>query len=575
MVLALATSCSTVKFKTLPGEVTREGIAAAQDLSRVSPPPSALASLGAKGEAALNEAKKLERQGDTREAAGQFLAVAMAARQLLESPPPEVASSEEIETVLIDFHNRSLARFAELWTELTKDNPNPSLRFETTEGVIEAVSSPASDYEAGFFDRAISVDSIRGKGVVEKKRKGYGAPIVGIRDFRPDRADEFEFYQKDGIDLPLTLTIDSPQVVREDGVEITRLPIATRNPLLHETVKVGSHTFPLAASFSSHMEVILNGRNEKLWGLGGFIKADQRSEESGVFMMEPYDPDRIPVLLIHGLVSVPIIWRDIIPIMMSDPEIARRYQFMVFTYPSSYYVAESTHLLRRSLERMREKYDPEGNDPLSRDMVVIGHSMGGVISHAMVADVGDRFWNEISEVPPEQLNLDPESTAKIREAVFYQPDPAIDRVIYIATPHRGARMADAGIAGFLSGLARLPTEVLLPVRDLVAPDTEAFLKIDMGKRITSVQSLSPDSPISKALDKSPYREGVIYHSIIGDRGKGDTPDSSDGVVEYWSSHQEGAASELIVPTGHGAYEHPDAIADIRRILRLHVGLSTD
>jgi hypothetical protein len=39
----------------------------------------------------------------------------------------------------------------------------------------------------------------------------------------------------------------------------------------------------------------------------------------------------------------------------------------------------------------------------------------------------------------------------------------------------------------------------------------------------------------------------VHHSIIGDRGKGDTPNSSDGVVPYWSSHLATAKSEKIVP----------------------------
>lgn len=572
--VATVSSCSTVKFKTNPQTVTREGIETAKELKKVSAPASsALTTLAEHGEKALAEARNFEKKTELKEATGRYLEVAVAARRLLESPPPEVAGSEENRKLLVEFHNRSLARFAELWTLLTHDDPATSHRFPTSDGIFETVYSPTSDYPAQFFDRTISVDSIKGKGVVEKKRAGYGATVVGIRESRPARSEEFEFYQPDRIALPVTLTLESPQVIKENGKEVTRVPIAIRNPLKIETVTIGDRTLPLAASFSSHLEVILDGRNELFWGLGGFIKADRRQAQSGIFLMEPYDPDRIPVILIHGLVSVPIIWRDIIPTMMSDPEIAKRYQFMVFTYPSSYYIAESAHLLRQELARLREKYDPEGDDPLSTDMVAIGHSMGGVLCHVMAAEIEGRLWDEISEVPLEELDLEEEATAKIQEVVFFDPDPAVNRAVFISTPHRGARMADAGIAGLLSGLARLPTEVLLPVWDILDPDTEPFLKIDIGKRITSVQSLSPASPISQALDASPYREGVSYHSIIGDRGLGDTPDSSDGVVEYWSSRQDGAESELIVPTDHAAYKHPDAIAEVRRILRAHVGLS--
>jgi len=61
-----------------------------------------------------------------------------------------------------------------------------------------------------------------------------------------------------------------------------------------------------------------------------------------------------------------------------------------------------------------------------------------------------------------------------------------------------------------------------------------------------------------------------YHSIIGDRGKGDTPNSTDGVVPYWSSHLDGAKSELIVPGPHGSQNLPQTIAELDRILRLHL-----
>ena len=99
-----------------------------------------------------------------------------------------------------------------------------------------------------------------------------------------------------------------------------------------------------------------------------------------------------------------------------------------------------------------------------------------------------------------------------------------------------------------------------------------YFKIPIGKKYTSRESLEPGSPMVAAMDISPYKKGVIYHSVMGDRGKGDTPNSSDGVVEYWSSRQDGAASELIVPTCHGSYKHPRAIEEFRRILRVHAGI---
>jgi len=62
---------------------------------------------------------------------------------------------------------------------------------------------------------------------------------------------------------------------------------------------------------------------------------------------------------------------------------------------------------------------------------------------------------------------------------------------------------------------------------------------------------------------------------MGDRGKGDAPNSSDGVVSYWSSHMEGAQSELIVPAGHPAHQNLQAIEEVRRILKLNARSSAN
>jgi pimeloyl-ACP methyl ester carboxylesterase len=567
-------SCTTVKIQIKPDAVTEEGITAARQLQESTKGAEAPLSILARvGEARLREARRLESRGKSDDAAACYLKTAVEARKLLaahaESPNPA------IERILIDFHNRSLARFSELWADAANRQGHPgALRLTYGEEIFEVTIDEDSDFDASFFDRVIATDSISGKGVVEKKRDGYGATLVGVREKLPGREEEFEFYLDKGLFLPVTLTLESP-IPPKDGREsppVTRVPISLRNPLLQQTVSVGQRQFPLAANYSAPLEVLLDGDNEFLEGLGGFIKAEKRREESGMFLSEPYDPNRIPVILTHGLVSVPIIWRDLIPQMLSDSDLASRYQFIVFTYPSSYYVVESAHLFRTELAKLRAKYDPDGNDPLSNNIVAMGHSMGGVLTHMAVAEVGDTLWNQVGDVPIEDLKLDPATQAKLHDLVFFEADPGIKRVVFMATPHRGARLAEASFANLLSGLARLPTDVLNPTRSILTAQQSHLLKIKIGKRITSVQSLHPNSPISKTLELSPYKPGVIYHSIIGDRGRGDILNSSDGVVEYWSSHQDGAATELIVPTGHKCYAHPNSVAEIRRLLRAHVGL---
>ena len=173
---------------------------------------------------------------------------------------------------------------------------------------------------------------------------------------------------------------------------------------------------------------------------------------------------------------------------------------------------------------------------------------------------GPRAQELYSEVP---------NDSRAKQALTFQANPAIERVIFIATPHRGSRLAEGGIGAIAIALIRLPFDLLHEI-----PETITDALNPKGRRRiipTSIQGLSPNSPLLHALDRLPIE--APHNSIIGDRGRGDTPNSSDGVVPYWSSHLASAQSEIIVPTGHEPMTDPRALAEIRRILLLNLGSS--
>ncbi len=85
--------------------------------------------------------------------------------------------------------------------------------------------------------------------------------------------------------------------------------------------------------------------------------------------------------------------------------------------------------------------------------------------------------------------------------------------------------------------------------------------------LNAIGNLRTDSPILKALNEIPIDSKVPYHSIIPQIGG---ILHTDGVVEYASSHLDGAVSELIVPGTHSSQQDPDVTAEIRRILKLHL-----
>jgi pimeloyl-ACP methyl ester carboxylesterase len=563
-------SCASVTITRDSERVTQQGIESAQLLRRlIRAPIAGLELLADSSTSILERARILENSGQRDDAATVFFKAAVDSGDFLEKK--KSALDPNAQTALIDLHNRSLARFAEIWLDQSERQGTSPKSFTYQDIRYDLELSPTSDYQPEYFDRVVSAESISGKGIVEKSRGGVGAALVGIRDQLSGREEEMEFFPE-SLHLPVTLIIERAQrTVKKDGTHVL-VTLSLKNPLLHEFVTVQGERIPLAANFSAPLEMLLDGNSQLGLALARFFKASEVAEKSGIYLLEPYDPNRIPVILTHGLVSVPIIWRDLLPQLMAEPDIAKRYQFMVFTYPSSYPISESALLYRQQLAKLRAKYDPRGRDPLSKNMVAVGHSMGGILTRTLVTDLGDNLWNQFSDVPLEQLGLEPEVEERARELAWFEPDPGIRRAVFMSTPHRGATQAETGLAGWLSSLAALPREILSDNRSLLDQETAAHIRVDLGKKITSVQSLQPTSPIVKALDVSPYKKGVIYHSIIGDRGRGDSPNSSDGNVEYWSSHQEGAASELIVPTEHNSYTYPGSVDELKRILRLHVGL---
>jgi hypothetical protein len=198
--------------------------------------------------------------------------------------------------------------------------------------------------------------------------------------------------------------------------------------------------------------------------------------------------------------------------------------------------------------------------------------MGGLLSRMQVTNSGRTIWNEVFASRAQELYSQIPNDSGAKRALIFQADPAVSRVIFVATPHRGSSLAAGGIGAIAIWLIRLPLNLLYEIPDAMVHALNPGSQQAARQRTlipTSIQGLSPSSPLLRALAQLPIE--VPHHSIIGDRGRGDTPNSSDGVVPYWSSHLASAESEKIVPTGHEAMADPQAVEEIRRILLLNLG----
>ena len=272
------------------------------------------------------------------------------------------------------------------------------------------------------------------------------------------------------------------------------------------------------------------------------------------------------MICVHGLLDSPVTWVPIINALRGDPVIRERYQFWFFSYPSGYPYPHSAAILRKQLDAMNASY------PDHKKEVLIGHSMGGLISRTMITDSGMKLWDAYFPQPPDQLAVSPASREILSKALIFQHRPEVGRVIFISSPHRGSDLA-AGWIGRLGSLLVKAPGMLLRIaeesRDLTTMDAGT---LKFSRMANSIATLSPENQFVKVINTIPPVAGVPYHSIIGDRGKGGNKDhtkpvSSDGYVPYWSSHIEGAKSETIVPSKHSAHQNAEAIEEVRRILR--------
>jgi hypothetical protein len=147
--------------------------------------------------------------------------------------------------------------------------------------------------------------------------------------------------------------------------------------------------------------------------------------------------------------------------------------------------------------------------------------------------------------------------------LIFNHRPDVKRAIFITTPHRGTTVASHWWIRLAARVIKQPKS-FTDIRAIVNADPAAQ---HLNRIPNCVETLAPDDPILIALNKLPIAKSIPFHTIEGDRGRGDAPNSNDGMVAYWSSHLQGAVSEVVIPSGHAAQVHPAGIAEVRRILR--------
>ena len=295
-----------------------------------------------------------------------------------------------------------------------------------------------------------------------------------------------------------------------------------------------------------------------------------RFEPTGLSLLGPYQRGKIPVVFVHGLWANPCSWSRMIEHLEADAALRDHYQFWTFGYSTGDPIPYSASLFRHDLDEVRRKFDPGATDAAFDRMVLVGHSMGGLLTKMMVQDSGTRLWQLISNRPFEQLVGEPHDREIFRTALVFKARPEVRRVVFIATPHRGSRLDQGGLGHLGSRLVRLPDPLRTSHDRLMERNGSDFFTERFRKGLpTSIDELEWQSPILMRLDQLGFAPKVTAHSIIADNRNPPGPGGSDGLVPYESAHLDGVASESLVSSGHLCQDHPAVISEVRRVLAEH------
>ena len=400
-------------------------------------------------------------------------------------------------------------------------------------------------------------------------------------------------YRHAGIGAPLAAT--TQPIVAERGMQVApraRLPMtallrldAPRRQLaqkdLHAeldlynaydvaTTTIAGQAVPLETDETATLAYVLS--TPELWDreLKAFFSGIlSESAPTQLASIDAYRPGRMPVVFVHGTASSAGRWGDMVNDLLDDSRIRDRFQFWFFTYDTGNPVLYSAALLREALRDAVRKLDPTGADPALSEMVVIGHSQGGLLTKAMAVDTGDQVWNAVAKKPLDEIDISAEQRELFRRTLFIKPLPNVRRVVFIATPHGGSYLTEFSVTGLLKRFLTLPRQIVKAGADLATRNRDDFKVNPENMGSGSLFGMSPRNPVIRTMAAMPVVPGVHAHSIIAVEGDGPIEGSDDGVVEYSSSHVEGVDSEYIVRSAHSTQSNPYTIEEVRRILLLH------
>lgn len=438
-------------------------------------------------------------------------------------------------------------------------------------------------WEEQSFERFELVSDYKTEGLANQYHTyGLGVPLIAVVQSQTSTSPAQKYYPP-SLTLPMTAFCEiQPQsnFVNASGKIQHTAVIRMFDPLERKTIQHLNRTIPLESDITTPLAYHLKDPllNQSVLATATLLNAQLADKIHGMYMLEPFDPNKIPVVMVHGLWSSPVTWTQMFNDLRAIPEIQSNYQFWFYSYATGKPFMVSAEQMREDLANIRRDFDPQGTSQALNQMVLVGHSMGGLLSRMQVIDSGNEFWNLVGQGSIDDLQGNQQAISRLRKTLFFEANSAIKRIVTIATPHHGSEFASATARWLSQKIISLPElatdEVLMLAKE--NPNVLVRPQILTG---TSIDSLAPTAPSFIALEHITPQPTTRFNTIAGKLekkrflpfGESSADDGGDGVVSCSSAQCKYAESNVFVPEEHSSIHfHPQCILEVRRILLAHL-----
>lgn len=494
---------------------------------------------------------------------------------------PQSRALEDRQTQVRDYYNfavqQAVTGMFNQYQDAFRDSLDAQGRFQTqtTDWTISgSLRKLRLSHDQAFPSQLIPASSLTFKGMRNQyRRDGIGAELVAVMAKKVvDRHSAQQTFSETPFPA-LTVTLRFPGDSLTDVLTTQAVELLGFDPYRTDQVTLAQQPVPLAANFTSGYGLWLARSGFASQSLLTLFGRGAVLEQPHVYLMQPYDPERRIIVLLHGLASSPEAWINVANEMLGDETLRKNYQIWQLYYPTNAPIALNHQNIREAIQDTLSFFDPDQQHPATQDMILIGHSMGGVLARLLVSSSGEQLWEDI--VQRFQLTGRRKSRAQevLKTYAWFEPMPQVQRAIFIAAPHRGTPFAENRLARWSAKMIKLPFSMLGRVTEIaqILVDPSSAQAAPITRTFNSIDNLSSEDPFIHMSASLPISSAVAYHSIIGhDKLSVPLLESSDGVVPYRSAHLPEAVSEKVIHSWHSVQEKPEAIIEVRRILHEHL-----